>query len=168
MGGKVAMQLALQSPERVEKLIVSDIAPRVYAPAYDRIFRALMALDLGAYTSRTPMEEALAPDIPSVVLRRFLLKNLGRDAHGKFFWKMNLRGIWENYSRLALPLTAAEPFTKPTLFVRGGRSDYIQPGDEALIHTLFPRARIETIPDSSHWVHADKPEEFLGLVRAFL
>lgn len=168
MGGKVAMQLALQSPERVEKLIVSDMAPRVYAPAHERIFQALLALDLAAYSSRQPMEVVLEPDIPSLVLRRFLLKNLGRDSHGKFYWKMNLQGIWENYPRLAEPMMATEPFTKPTLFVRGGRSDYIQPGDEALIHQLFPQARMEAIPDASHWVHSDKPEEFLGLVRAFL
>jgi esterase len=167
MGGKVAMQLALQSPERVEKLIVSDMTPRTYAPAHDRIFNALLALDLPAYASRPQLEEVLAPDIPSLMLRRFLLKNLGRDAHGKFFWKMNLRGLWDNYPRLAAPLTGA-PFTKPTLFVRGGRSDYIQPEDEGFIRELFPAARIETIPDASHWIHADKPEEFLKLVLGFL
>ena len=168
MGGKVAMQLALQFPERVEKLIVSDIAPRVYAPAHERIFKALLALDLTAYSSRQPMEEVLEPDIPNLVLRRFLLKNLGRDSQGKFYWKMNLRGIWENYPKLAESLTTAKPFIGPTLFVRGGRSDYIQLGDETLIHQIFPQARMETIPEASHWVHADKPEEFLGLVRAFL
>ena len=167
MGGKVAMQLALQFPERVEKLIVSDMAPRVYAPAHEKIFSALLALDLPAYANRQQMEEVLAPDIPSLMLRRFLLKNLGRDAHGKFFWKMNLRGLWDNYPRLAEPMAGA-PFTKPTLFIRGGRSDYIQPEDSGRIHELFPAARIETIPDASHWIHADKPEEFLKLVLAFL
>ena len=168
MGGKVAMQLALQFPEKVEKLIISDIAPRVYGPAHERIFQALLALDLAAYSSRQPMEEVLEPDIPSLVLRRFLLKNLGRDSQGKFYWKMNLRGIWENYPRLAEPLAAEKPFAKPTLFVRGGRSDYIRPEDEALIYELFPQTKLETIPDASHWVHSDKPEEFLALVRAFL
>lgn len=168
MGGKVAMKLALEHPERVEKLVVSDMAPRVYPPAHEQIFKALLSLDLVAYSSRQPMEEVLAPDIPSLVLRRFLLKNLGRDAHGKFYWKMNLRGIWQNYPRLAEPLTAGAPFAKPTLFVRAGRSDYIQSADEPRILSLFPQARIETIPDASHWVHADKPEEFLHLVRSFL
>jgi pimeloyl-ACP methyl ester carboxylesterase len=40
MGGKTAMQLALQFPHRVQKLVVADIAPRAYAPAHDKIFAA--------------------------------------------------------------------------------------------------------------------------------
>src|SRR5580698_1709140 len=86
MGGKTAMQLALQAPQRVEKLVVADMAPRAYAPAHDKIFAALRALDLSKFANRTQMEEALAPEIPSQTLRRFLLKNIGRNAAGGFFW----------------------------------------------------------------------------------
>ena len=93
MGGKTAMQLALQFPQRVEKLVVADMAPRAYAPAHDKIFAALLALDLPAFQTRQQIEEALAPEIPNLVLRRFLLKNLGRNAAGEFFWKINLRGL---------------------------------------------------------------------------
>src|SRR5579871_3284223 len=48
MGGKTAMQLALDSPNRVQKLVVVDIAPRAYAPAHDNILGALLSLDLSA------------------------------------------------------------------------------------------------------------------------
>ncbi len=168
MGGKTAMQLALQFPHRVQKLVVADIAPRAYAPAHDKIFAALLALDLAAFQNRTQMEEALAPEIPSLVLRRFLLKNLGRNPTGGFFWKINLRGLAENYWRLREPVIGAAPFTGPTLFIRGGKSNYVQPEDEPLIREWFPAARIETIAEAGHWLHADKPEEFLRLVVEFL
>ncbi|HEX4349676.1 MAG TPA: alpha/beta fold hydrolase [Verrucomicrobiae bacterium] len=168
MGGKTAMQLALQFPQRVHKLVVADIAPRAYAPAHDKIFAALLALDLASFQNRTQMEEALAPEIPGLVLRRFLLKNLGRSPAGGFFWKINLQGLAENYWRLREPVIGAGPFTGPTLFIRGGKSDYVQAEDEPLIREWFPAARIETIAEAGHWLHADKPEEFLRLVLGFL
>ena len=168
MGGKTAMQLALQFPDRVEKLIVADMAPRQYAPAHEKIFAAQLALDLKSFSTRQEIEDALAPEIPNLVLRRFLLKNLGRNAAGEFFWKINLRGIAASYLKLGEPIAAAAPFAKPTLFIRGGKSNYMKPEDEALIRELFPQSQIQTIAAASHWVHADQPEEFLRLVLNFL
>jgi esterase len=168
MGGKTAMQLALHFPHRVEKLVVADMAPRAYAPAHDKILAALLALDLPQFQDRVQIEEALTPDIPNPVLRRFLLKNLGRNAAGEFCWKINLRDIAENYWRLREPVAGDAPFTKPALFIRGGKSKYIQPEDEPLIREWFPASKIETIAEAGHWIHADAPEEFLRLVLAFL
>jgi pimeloyl-ACP methyl ester carboxylesterase len=168
MGGKTAMQLALQFPERVEKLVVSDIAPRAYTSLHEKIFAALLALDLAQFQTRQQMEDALAADIPNLVLRRFLLKNLGRDATGAFFWKINLRGLAENYGQIRAAISPALPFVKPTLFIRGGQSKYVKPEDEASIYELFPQAQIQTIAEASHWVHADQPEEFLRKVLAFI
>jgi pimeloyl-ACP methyl ester carboxylesterase len=168
MGGKTAMQLALQFPQRAEKLVVADMAPRAYAPAHDKIFAALLALDLPKFQARQQIEDALAPEIPNLVLRRFLLKNLGRNADGAFFWKINLAGLAKNYLRLGEPVAAAVPFAKPTLFIRGGKSKYIKAEDEPLIRELFPQSQIQTIAEASHWVHADQPEEFLRLLLGFL
>jgi pimeloyl-ACP methyl ester carboxylesterase len=168
MGGKTAMQLALQFPGRVEKLIVADMAPRAYLPAHEKILAALLALNLPAFTTRQEMEDALAPEIPGLVLRRFLLKNLGRDANGKFFWKMNLQGLSDNYLELGKPVSGSAPFAGPALFIRGEKSDYVNPGDGALIRELFPVSEIQTIAGAGHWLTADKPEEFLRLVLDFL
>jgi esterase len=167
MGGKTAMQLALHFPQRVEKLVVADMAPRAYAPAHDKIFEALLALDLPKFQSRAQIETALEPAIPNPVLRRFLLKNLARNAAGELFWKINLRDLAENYWRLREPVAGDSPFAGPALFIRGGKSKYVQPEDEPLIREWFPAAQIRTIPEASHWVHADQPEEFLKLVLEF-
>jgi pimeloyl-ACP methyl ester carboxylesterase len=168
MGGKTAMQFALQFPDLVEKLVVADMAPRGYEMVHDKIFAALLALDLSAFAGRAQMEEVLAPAIPRLTLRRFLLKNLGRDALGNFFWKINLRGLADNYARLREPLSSAVPFTKPALFVRGGKSDFITAADETRIRELFPAAQIETMSEAGHWLHADQPEEFGRLLLNFL
>lgn len=184
LGGKVAMQLALDFPDRVEKLIVVDMAPRANPPEHETIFKALLALDLTQFHSRREMEDALAPNIPDLTLRRFLLKNLKSLAPPKpddgglaspkpseggrpFTWKINLRGLYENYPRLLQAVTGKEPFQKPTLFVRGGKSHYILDSDAPLIHQLFPQAKIETIAQANHWVHADAPDQFVRTVLEF-
>ncbi len=168
MGGKVAMQFALDFPARVKKLVVVDMALRAYARTHDQIFAALLALDLSAFQTRQQIEVALAPEIPSLNLRRFLLKNLGRDEAGKFVWKMNLRGVAENYTRLGSVLGRTAQFEKPALFIRGGKSDYINAADEVAIPRQFPAAEIQTIVAANHWVHADAPDEFVRLVLDFL
>ncbi len=168
MGGKTAMQFAVQFPGKVEKLLVEDMAPRVYSPSHDKIFAAMLALDLAKFKARQEIEDALASPIPSLVLRRFLLKNLGRQPDGAFFWKINLRGLTDNYAKLGEPISSPVPFEKPVLFIRGGKSNYLNPEDEPLIRQLFPQAQIKTIAEAAHWVHGDKPEEFLALALDFL
>jgi pimeloyl-ACP methyl ester carboxylesterase len=162
------MQFALQFPQRVDKLVVADMAPRHYAPAHEKIFAALLALDLESFAERQEIEHVLAPEIPNLVLRRFLLKNLARNAAGKFFWKIHLRAIAENYPSLRQPVSAPASFMKPTLFIRGEKSNYIKPEDESLIRELFPQSEIHVIGAAGHWVHADQPEEFLRRLLVFL
>ncbi len=168
MGGKVAIQLAVDFPRRVKKLVVVDIAPRAYARTYDNLLGALLALDLSSFTLRQQIEHALATEIPSLYLRRFLLKSVARDESGGFYWKMNLPAIAANYSRLCAAVADGKAFVGPTMFIRGGKSDYINLADEVEIRRQFPAAVIETIPAAGHWVHADAAAEFTRLVLEFL
>ena len=168
LGGKTAMQFALQFSERVDKLVVEDIAPRKYESVHIGILEALLALDLKSFSTRQEIEDALAPQIPGLAMRRFLLKNLSRAADGKFFWKANLRGIAENYPAFGEAISTSTSFAKPSLFIRGEKSNYVKPEDEALIRQIFPQARMEMIAGANHWVHGEKPEDFLKLVLDFL
>ncbi len=168
MGGKVAMQLALSHPAQVKKLVVVDMAPRQYPPSHAAIIAALLAVDLGSFQARHQIEEALAPAIPNLVVRRFLLKNLGRYEAGNLLWKINLRGIAENYPQLGEALSAAGVFEKPALFLRGGKSNFVTAADEPMIRRWFPQAEMQVIEAAAHWVHADRPEEFAARVLNFL
>lgn len=168
MGGKTAMQFALTHPERVERLIVVDIAPRRYEPKHDEIFDALLSLDLDRYQTRAEVETALEPKLPDLGVRRFLLKGLARKPAGGFVWKFNLPALQKNYPALTAGLDIKSSFPKPALFIRGSASDYVREEDLGDLRQSFPRAELATIPEASHWVHAEKPEDFLRETLRFL
>lgn len=169
MGGKVAMHFALQHPEKVTKLIVVDIAPKSYPPHHQEILAALNALDLKAVKSRAEVDETLAKYIPEPDVRLFLSKNLYRQEDNSFAWRMNLPVIEQHIEEVGKETSAEIPFRKPTLFIRGGNSRYIKmENDTELILKLFPLAKIESIPNAGHWVHAEAPEAFYNLTVNFL
>ena len=55
-----------------------------------------------------------------------------------------------------------------TLFIGGADSPYITDDRHAEIYRLFPLADIEMIENCGHWVHADKPGQFVELCTDFL
>ena len=168
MGGKTAMEFALRYPGRVDKLIVADIAPRAYPPRHQDILDALLSLDLAACGSRQQMEAALAPAIRDKLTRQFLLKSVERNAQGAFGWRMNLQGIADNYGRLCEALDQGRACSRPVLFIGGAKSDYLVAEDFDPIHRLFPHAQFQSLAGAGHWVHADAPQAFAGLVLEFL
>jgi len=168
MGGKAAMQFAVTWPDRVEKLVIVDIAPKDYPPHHVEIIQSLISLDLKAYKGRTDIDGALKTSIPDQATRQFLLKNLVRDDAGFLRWKINLQAIAKNYCELIKGLDTDRSFKKATLFLKGQNSQYIRQEDFAKIARLFPRAELVTIPGAAHWVQADAPAEFLRVVLDFL
>jgi esterase len=168
MGGKTAMELALNHGELVRRLVVVDIAPRAYAPQHDQILEALCNLDLARHRDRRLIEEALAGTIPEMVVRRFLMKSLSRDDSGSFQWKLGLQEIRANYGRLNEALAEGRSWGGACLFVRGEKSGYISEQDQTAIRSCFSAGVIRTIPGAGHWVHADAPGSFETLVSAFL
>lgn len=167
MGGKVAMQLALSHPEMVERLVVVDMEPGKAEDNHSSIFRALLDLDLSKMAGRKDIESYLTDRIPDAGTRQFLLKNVTREDDGRFTWKMNLPVLWKHYSDI-LAGVKGDPYDKPTLFIRGSRSDYIKDADIPFIHSLFPKAEFVTVEGAGHWVHADKPNELLQTLKDFL
>src|SRR5215475_12090428 len=168
MGGKVAMQFAIDYSKQVDRLIIVDIAPKPYEPSQRYLLQALRALDLTRYKSFADVDTALAPKVSSDSLRQFLLKNLTRVENGGLRWKMHLEAIDRNYDKLLRGLAPERSFNKPTLFIRGGRSNYIEDDDMPLIRQMFPQAEIATLSKAGHWVHIDAPEEFFQTVLNFL
>ena len=78
MGGKTAMLFAVTFPEKVQKLIVADIAPKNYPPHHHQILEALVAVDFSKITLRTEVDEVLKQYIDEMGVRQFLLKNVYR------------------------------------------------------------------------------------------
>jgi pimeloyl-ACP methyl ester carboxylesterase len=169
MGGKTAMLFTLTFPDMVDKLVVVDIAPKAYPRGHDDIFDALFSLDLAAIKTRQEADAALAKKIPDLTLRQFLLKNLDRTESGAFQWRIALNEIHQGYSEMIKALAwDGQPFSQPTLFIRGAHSDYIKDSDMLTIKALFPHARMATIANAGHWVHAEATQEFAQTVLDFL
>lgn len=167
MGGKTAMQMALTHPEAVERLIVVDMAPKAYPPRHEHLLEALARIDPTEYDSREDVDAALAEDVSSWSIRQFLLKNLDYDGE-QYTWRMNLDAIRQNYDQLNAALPEDGTFDGPTLFVRGGQSDYVEDEDLPDIRERFPAADLVTIEDAGHWVHAEAPDAFAEVVVDFL
>ena len=168
MGGKTAMKFALTHPDMVSKLIVADIAPKAYPPHHDEILDTLKAVDITTATSRSEIETQVARTNPEESTRLFLLKNLYRKEDNSFAWRVNLLSLDKNMPNVLAEIHAGNPYTGPTLFIRGGKSRYIKPEDYVAIEHLFPNVEIETIEEAGHWLHAEAPDEFYDLVTRFL
>ena len=162
------MEFALENSARLERLIVVDMSPRGYPRRHDRIFDALRALPVEQFRTRGEVEEALAPAIPELAVRRFLLKGLTQRIPGQFHWKFNLDVLHERYGELTEPIASGRRSECPALFIRGADSDYVRAEDEPLIREFFPRAELATVEQASHWVHAEQPQIFIDRVRDFL
>lgn len=169
MGGKVAMQLATEYPDMVDRLIVVDIAPKTYPSGHDAIFEALLGLDLKNTKDRKEADAFLQKKIAELGVRQFLLKNLSRNkGSGQYEWKMNLPVIHAAYSQILENIDTSDTFEGDTLFIRGGKSDYIASDDLSLLQEYFPNAELKTVDGAGHWVHAEQPKVLLEMVLRFL
>jgi len=168
MGGKVAMQFAVYFPNLVTSLVIVDIAPRAYVPEHRPLLDALLRLPVHTFTTYGEIDAALAPSVPGPALRQFLCKNLVRNECGGFRWRIDLDAISVNYDELTHAVESTMPFAKPSLFIRAGRSRFIQDSDIADIRKIFSNAEIIMMADAGHWIHIDAAEGFYEVVTQFL
>lgn len=168
LGGKVAMELALTQPVRVDRLVVADIAPVAYPPGHEGVLQGLTNVIEAGCTSRQEAGEVLARTVDDPGVIQFLLLSLMRDSDGPCRWRLNHKGIQEAYGRFREALSADVPFDGDTLFIRGANSDYVREEYEPEMSALFSHYRVETIPGTGHWLHAEKPSAFNQLVLDFL
>jgi esterase len=168
MGGKVAMQAALDDPGRVERLLVADIAPIEYPPHHSLLLAALreIATDSGADRQRARQILETRIEEPGVVA--LMLMNRARREDGSWHWRFNLAAIEDDYARILAAPEPGAPYPGPVLFLKGELSEYILAGHLEHTRTLFPGARLKVIAGAGHWLHAEKPLVFLRLARDFL
>ena len=166
MGGKCAMQLAMDFPERVDRLAVLDMAPKAYEALWKPYIRAMLDLDLSQITRRDQAGQLLESTIPERDLRTFFLQNLRTSGSKTFFWRSNLAAILASQDDICARISGS-PYTKQTLFIRGGDSDFILDTDWDEITALFPAARLKTIAGAGHLVHMEHRDLVTELLAAF-
>jgi len=168
MGGKTAMLFAALHPDLVTKLIVADIAPRFYPTHHDAILEGLSRLDFSSLSSRSQADKQLANYVSDFGTRQFLLKNLYWKEKAQLALRMNLDVLKEEVAEVGEALPSHLIFSGDTLFLRGDQSEYITLQDESGILSQFPSAKIITINDAGHWLHAENPDEFYKEVMIFI
>ena len=179
MGGKVAIWFAADFPEKVEKLVIADIAPKNYLLLKDdsqfylhqNILLAMQEIDFSIIKSRNDVDNFMAEKIDNRQIRQFLLKNVVLDKDTKQYkWRVNaevlydyleeiVSGVNKNWLDDRIPITSF-----PVIFIRGMKSKYILPEDEILINNIYPDSRIIDITDAGHWLHAEQPQKFMEAV----
>lgn len=164
MGGKAAMTLALNTHEKLERLVCVDIAPVSYPDRFVEMIAAMRALDLDGIRRRNDADSALESAIPERTVRQFILQNL-TFSNGQASWRANLAALADQMPYILGPLPVASDARSDidTWFIRGEHSDRIRPEHHALIKRLFPDHRIETVGGGGHWPHAEAPGAFLDL-----
>ncbi len=182
MGGMVGLTYAGAFPETVSALVVLDgvvVAPNTArTPTHQRMTKWIAQLDkLEARRPRvyrTLAEAAARMSAHNARLTPELALHLAthgarRTGDGGYVWKfdpsqraMAPHRLWpEDYFELWSRIEC------PTLLVNAGESMLGDPKTTgALAH--FKNARAETIHGAGHWLHHDRPDETLSLMRSFL
>jgi pimeloyl-ACP methyl ester carboxylesterase len=173
LGGKIAMVLALRHPELVERLCIVDVAPVAYRSAteFGGYIDAMLDIDLETLESRGEADEALRDAVPNDTVRGFLLQNLRREG-GEWGWQPNLRLLRDQLPQVSGwpddDVAGLSPYEGPTLWIGGSESHYVKDEYADAMDALFPRTRRVTVKGAGHWVHSEKPEIFLEVLRRFV
>ena len=161
------MEFAVKYPDLVQKLIVVDISPKAYPVHHDAIIEGLRSLDFNELNSRGEADRKLAEHIVDDGVRHFLLKSLYWEEKGRLAFRFNLDSITEHIEEVGKALADKLEYKGLCLFVDGAASNYILDEDEDLILEHFPEAKIVTISDAGHWIHAEQPKQFFDEVMRF-
>lgn len=168
MGGKTAMLFAVKYPERVEKLVVVDIAPKYYPPHHQEILKGLLEVQQSHVQSRKQADELLTKHFSNIGVRQFLLKSLYWKTKERLDFRFNLEVLNKEIAQVGEQLLESYVYPKPCMFVDGELSQYILEEDVELIEEHFPDSEIATISGAGHWVHAENPKSFFEVVSRFL
>ena len=182
MGGKTSMFLAESNPDRIESLIIIDIAPTPYstdeatgqAGTHKMIMEGMISVNFQDVRSREDADDQLSRSVESARIRSFLLKNIHRTADEGFHWRLNVPSLYNNLNKVLDGLDAGkysggeEIAGFPVLFIRGQKSPYISDDETLVIQQIFPMARITTLPDAGHWLHVEQPALLVKTLRYFL
>jgi len=176
LGGLAAIAaIGLDHPPAIDSLVLVDVAPRVEADGVRRVVDFMTAHPEGFAT----LEEAAlhvarykGRDRPGPNRLEGLKKNLRLNAAGRWVWHwdprlMHARNHDGRRDSRALE-RALRGWRRPTLLVRGGRSDVLSVEGARALQALVPTARFVDLADAGHMVASDANDEFTQTIIDFL
>lgn len=170
MGGKLAMNLAVNHSELFPKIVVVDISPKEYevGQIHESVLEFMQSIDFETIKSRKEIEKLVIKKFKDRNICFWILKNLYKKSKTEFRWRANIDIIYKNILEIKKALAPNHISKIPALFIKGEKSDYIKAKDHSLIQNHFPNSEIKSIKNASHWVHADAEDELFEMVLSFL
>jgi len=176
MGGRAAYQYTARNPDKVERLVIVDIAPDASASGAQRIAQGLSNQDVfDSVDEAFAVARAGNARPPDDELRRRVEHGVMQRPDGK--WTFRYDVALRNNSgarRLVTPEESAQDWvslgniTCSTLLVRGVASDILDPELAQRMVQSIPNCRLVEVAESGHSVPLDNPRGFLDAVRGFL
>ena len=165
MGGKLGMLFTLLYPQFVKQLFVIDIAPVDYPREEIEIVDHLLKINVKSCKSRNEVDSKLSNYLNDKELRSFLLQNLNFN-NGIYAWSLNLNTIKTGMKDLrGFPIDIISNASQiDTLCIFGENSPYINEKYKHKFKTLFANLQFFKIEGAGHWLHVEKPKEFIDIV----
>jgi len=170
MGGRIAAKLAFYHPEVISKLIIADInLDKIkLRPEHNSLFLLMKSSHLSQFKNIGEIDNFLSIYVKSKRIKMFILKNIRKNDNGEFDWKLNFPVLMDSFDSLMPKTHDDEIFTKPSLVIRGGKSDYVNDEHYRFMKKHLTNVELKTIDGASHWLHADSPSEFVKIIKTFL
>jgi 3-oxoadipate enol-lactonase len=166
LGGMVALQVALDRPERVDRLVLACTTPGGEAAARMpeqtvRLIQESPGLPREV-AMRRGVENALATPADPAVVERIMQHRLAT-AQPLAAWLAQAAAgmsfdVWDRVAEVAAP----------TLVLTGDADVVVDPRNSELLAELIPGARLEVFPGAGHLFFWEQPQRFVELVKEFL
>jgi esterase len=166
MGGHNGMYLAATAPERIDRLVISDVEPlfRLELMAFLREATALPTF--GSVEAAAEAARARSPRASFEQLKQRSAHALRRLDDGRLTMKYDLWAPrrWEPLDLWPL----LERISCPTLLVRGADSPVLRPEVADQMVRTMPNSRLVVVPEAGHGIGLDNPKVFESAIREFL
>ena len=174
MGGRNSMAFAGQYPDRLERLCIVDIGPRIEPAGGNRITEELRNLP----PEFDSFEDALAHVqtgnrfAAEPVMRRRLAGQSQQLPDGKIVWKFDPAIREQRINGTAAPAAdlwpTLERITCPTLLVRGTETDLLTEETARQMVDTLAQGTLAEIERAGHMVFEDNPADFIAAVKGWL
>ncbi len=168
-GGKMAMQIAVDYPENIEKLIIEDISLNTYplSDEHKEWIEAIQKTDLASLSDFKNAEKEIGKYVHSQEQISLLLKNITKsDKHLK--WKSNTEYIISDFYEVRKAIEINNHISTPTLLLRAENSSYVSMENIQEMRKKFLNLHVQTVPGSTHWIHSSNMLYFVKSIFDFI
>jgi pimeloyl-ACP methyl ester carboxylesterase len=173
MGGHAALALTAGRPELVERLVLVDTTPGSTPDRSQDLVDFVSARDFPSLDALVDHVAAFKPHRSRESLRRSVLLNARPTDEGRWTWRHDGRdrvGVdrWtRTFEELPKGWDHAAAVRRPTLVIRGDRSEIMLPSDVERYRQLVGDLRVLELADAGHNIHGDQPLALGDAIAAF-